>query len=145
VRLFGRSRARFALGRSVLSQSPIRSWGRPELDAASSGAYRFRVLVPPGPLGRGISAKRLERLVETQKPAHTQATVRTGGTGFVIGLSAAVGVDSVLGPLAAPVLGASGNVRLGRMSVLWAARPPGARPRLLLGGPLALGLQTVLE
>ena len=144
VRLFGKSRARFALGRSGLSRAPIKSYGNPDLDAVSSGAYRFRVLVPPGRLVSGLSAQRLARLVESQKPAHTQATVRSGGSGFVIGSFSAIGVDSVLAPLPAPVLGAAGNVRLGRMSVLWPARR-GGHSTFVLGNPVVVGIQTVLE
>ena len=144
VRLFGKSSARFALGRSALSRTPIKSYGNPDLDAVSSGAYRFRVLVPPGRLVSGLSAQRLARLVESQKPAHTQATVRSGGSGFVIGSFSAIGVDSVLAPLPAPVLGAAGNVRLGRMSVLWPARR-GGHSTFVLGNPVVVGVQTVLE
>ena len=144
VRLFGKSKARFALGRSGLSRTPIKSYGNPDLDPVSSGVYRFRVLVPPGRLATGLAAQRLARLVESQKPAHTQATVRTGGSGFVIGSFSAIGVDSVLAPLPAPVIGAAGNVRLGRMSVLWPARR-GGHSTFVLGNPVVVGVQTVLE
>ena len=74
VRLFGKSKARFALGRSGLSTAPIKSRGNPDLDPISTGAYRFRVLAPPGPLLSGFAVDRLVRLVESQKPAHTQAS-----------------------------------------------------------------------
>ena len=144
VRLFGKSKARFALGRSGLSGAPIKSYGNPDLDPVSSGAYRFRVLVPPGRLTTGLAAERLARLVESQKPAHTQATVRHGGSGFVIGSFSAIGVDSVLGPMPAPVIGATGNVRLSRMSVLWPARR-GGHSTFVLGNPVVVGVQTVLE
>lgn len=145
VRLFGKSRARFALGRSSLSRAPIRSWGDPQLDAASTGAYRFRVLVPPGRLVSRLALQRLTGLVESQKPAHTQASLRIGNNSLVLGSFAALGVDSVLGPLPAPVLGVAGNVRLRRMSVLWPARRGGGRAPFVLGDPLAIGTQTILE
>lgn len=145
VRLFGKSRARFALGRSSLSRAPIRSWGDPQLDAASTGAYRFRVLVPPGRLVSRLALQRLTGLVESQKPAHTQASLRIGNNSLVLGSFAALGVDSVLGPLPAPVLGAAGNVRLSRMSVLWPARRGGGRPPFVLGSPIEIGIQTILE
>jgi phage tail-like protein len=144
VRLFGKSRARFALGRSSLGAAPVNSYGNPDLDPVSSGAYRFRVLVPPGPLVSPLSLQRLARLVESQKPAHTQATVRSGGGGFVLGSFSAIGIDSVLGPLPAPVLGAAGSIRLGRMSVLWPARR-GGHSVFVLGNPLVAGVQTLLE
>jgi hypothetical protein len=47
--------------------------------------------------------------------------VRVGGTGFLLGQWSAIGVDTALVPLAAPVLGSAGNVRLNRMSVLWSS------------------------
>jgi phage tail-like protein len=145
VRLFGQSKARLRLGRSALGQAPIKSFGNPDLDAVGTGAYRFRVLVPPGGRLAGDAAlQRLQRLVDSQKPAHTQATVRGGGSGFVLGAFSAIGIDSVLGPLPAPVLGAAGNVRLGRMSVLRPG-PRGRRAALVLGNPVVAGLHTVLE
>lgn len=144
VRLFGKSRARVRLGRSSLGAAPLNSFGNPDLDPVSSGAYRFRVLVPPGPLVSLLSLQRLARLIESQKPAHTQATVRSGGGGFVLGSFSAIGIDSVLGPLPAPVLGAAGSIRLGRMSVLWPARR-GGHSVFVLGNPLVAGVQTLLE
>jgi phage tail-like protein len=144
VRLFGKSRARFALGRSGLGSAPVNSFGNPDLDPIASGAYRFRVLVPPGPMVSPLTLQRLGRLVESQKPAHTQAVLRSGGGGFVLGSFSAIGIDSVLGPLPAPVLGAQGSVRLGRMSVLWPARR-GGQSVFVLGNPLVAGVQTILE
>ncbi len=144
VRLFGKSRARFALGRSSLGAAPVNSFSDPDLDPVASGAYRFRVLVPPGPLVSPLALQRLTRLIDSQKPAHTQASVRSGGGGFVLGSFSAIGIDSVLGPLPAPVLGAHGNVRLGRMSVLWPARR-GGHSVFVLGNPLVAGVQTLLE
>jgi phage tail-like protein len=144
VRLFGKARARFSLGRSALGAAPVSSYGNPDLDPVASGAYRFRVLVPPGPVVSPLSLQRLARLVESQKPAHTQATVRSGGGGFVLGSFSAIGIDSVLGPLPAPVLGAAGSIRLGRMSVLWPARR-GGHSVFVLGNPLVAGVQTLLE
>lgn len=144
VRLYGKARARLALGRSTLSAAPLNSRGNPDLDPLASGAYRFVVLAPPGPPGQAVWLQRLQRLVESQKPAHTQATVRVGGSGFVLGARSAVGVDSVLGPLPAPVLGSAGTVRLGRMSVLWPARR-GGHSSFVLDDPVVVGVQTVLE
>jgi phage tail-like protein len=143
TRLFGRSRARFTLGRSALSRAPLKSYGNPDHDPLVDGAYRFRVLVPLGERTSGVGWQRLVRLVEAQKPAHTQATVRSGGSGFVIGPYSAVGVDSALAPPPAPVVGRAGNVRLRRMSVLWPARR-GRRPAMVLGSRTVVGTQTVM-
>lgn len=144
VRLFGQSRARLRTGHSTLGQAPLRSRGNPDLDAVGTGAWRFRVLVPPGQqLSSAAAQQRLARLVDTQKPAHTQASVRVGGTGFVLGLGTAVGIDTSLGPLPGAVLG-DGQLRLGRTAVLRAGRR-GPRASFLLGQPLAVGAATLLE
>lgn len=144
VRLFGRSRTRLTLGRSPLSRAPLKSYGNPDHDPSATGAYRFRVLVPRGALGRGADRQRLDLLIENQKPAHTQATVRIADSGFVIGAFSSIGVDSALGPLPAPILGHTGNVRLRRMTVLWPARR-GRRPSIVLGGGVIAGIQTIME
>lgn len=144
VRLFGRARARFALGRSGLGSAPLNSYGDPDRDPVAAGAFRFRVLVPPSTQLSASAMRRLVQLVESQKPAHTQVAVRAGGSGFVVGLASGVGIDSVLGPLAAPLLGTAGTIRLGRMSVLWPGRRR-AHAGVVLGRPLVAGIQTLLE
>lgn len=143
VRLFGRARARFRLGSSALSQAPLRSFGNPNEDPLTEAAFRFRVLVPPIPHRDDLWHERLVQLVESQKPAHTIAAVRVGGSGFVLGTWSAVGIDTAIAPLPAPVLGKGGNVRLGRMSVL---RPGPHGPRDgFVPGRAAVGVQTVME
>jgi phage tail-like protein len=123
VRLFGRSRNRFRVGRSPLSRAPLNSLGNPDLDPLTASAYRFSVLVPAGaatPTGRLDS---LRRLVAAQAPAHTVPIVRVGGCGFVVGTWSAVGVDTAFTPLGPPVLGgSSGTVRLSSLTVLWPGR-----------------------
>jgi len=144
VRLFGQARVRLRTGQSALGQAPLRSRGNPDLDAVGTGAWRFRVLVPPGPLLADAAAQqRLARLIETQKPAHTQASARVGGAGFVLGLNLAIGIDTRLVPLRAPVLG-DAELRLGRTLVLRPGRR-GARATFVLGQPLAAGAATLLE
>jgi phage tail-like protein len=142
VRLFGPARVRFRLDRSQLGRTPIRSLGDPERDAHGSGAHRFRVLVPPGTGGR-VDPEGLRRLVDRQAPAHTVAEIRLGGTGLVVGQQAAVGVDTALVPLPAPVLGGQGGtVRLGRRSVLWPGRR-GRGPAIRVGDRSVVGVNTV--
>ena len=119
VRLFGKSRARFRLDSSALGQAPVRSYGNPDHDPLHAQVFRLRFLIPPFGSRTPVEIDRLERLIASQKPAHTVASIRVGGNGFILGTSAAVGVDTVFGALPPPVLGASGNVRLQRMSVLW--------------------------
>jgi phage tail-like protein len=153
VRLFGPSRVRFRLDRSVLSQTPIRSLGDPRRDALGSDAYRFRVLVPPSP-GGAVDVPRLERLIASQAPAHTVASVRVGGTGLVVGQQSAVGVDTLLVGPPAPILGGTSIgrtaasrgvvVRLNRRSVLW----PGRRrdnSAIRAGDRSVVGVNTVVR
>jgi phage tail-like protein len=142
VRLFGPARVRLRLDRSVLSRTPIRSLGDPERDAHGSGANRFRVLVPPA-AGGALDPERLRRLVASQAPAHTVAEIRLGGAGLVVGQQAAVGVDTALVPLPAPVLGgAGGTVKLGRRSVVWPGRR-GRGPAMRVGDRSVVGVHTV--
>ncbi len=144
VRLFGRARARFRVGRSALGAVPLVSFGDPADDPLRDGAHRFRVLMPPGTASTAEARARLERLVDSQKPAHTLATVHVGGRGFILGASpVAVGIDTVFGPLPAPVLGAAGNVRLGRASVLRAGLR-GPRSGFTVG-IATVGIQTSME
>lgn len=146
VRLFGRASARFRVGRSKIGGTPLLSFGNPDNDPLNAGAYRFRVLAPP-PAGTdsALWRERLQRLIESQKPAHTVASLHVGGSGFVLGAWSAVGVDTTLTPLAPPVLGREGNVRLRRMSVLWPGRRGGRREGISVGQTAVVGMQTLME
>jgi phage tail-like protein len=129
-RLFGRNRTRARLGRAVLGQAVIKSWGDPVRDPLDALAYRVQVLLPPAPRPR--DAARVQALIDSQKPAHVLASLRTGGSGFVVGANAAIGIDTGFMPLPAPVLGLGGTIRLSRASVLRRGRrgssaiPPGS-------------------
>jgi hypothetical protein len=143
VRLFGRARARFTLGASALCQAPLRGFGDPALDPLAAASWRLRVLIPTQGTPPRALRERLTRLIDSQKPAHTVVTTRVGGTGFVVGSWSAAGVDTLLAPLPAPVLGGpQGSVRLSRASVLWTRRG-GARGVLSLGRTAAVGVHTV--
>ncbi|MBO0871184.1 MAG: hypothetical protein J2P15_21740, partial [Micromonosporaceae bacterium] len=146
VRLFGRSRARFRVGTSALSSAPVRSDGDPYEDPLRVDAYRFRVALPPHNPGP-VDLPALGRLVASQAPAHTAATIHTGGLGWVVGVWSAVGVDTAFVALPAPVLGASTvdenhQVRLGRHSVLAPSRR-GPVMGMAVGQRSAVGLQSV--
>lgn len=145
VRLFGRSRARFRVGRSSVGRAPLLSFGNPDNDPLNAGAYRFRVLAPPQAGASALWRERLRRLVESQKPAHTVMSLHVGGEGFVLGTWSAVGVDTSLTPLAPPVLGRGGNVRLRRMSVLWPGRRGGRRDGVSVGQTAIVGMNTLME
>ena len=141
VRLFGPSRVRFRVGRSALNAAPLYSYGRPERDPFSTGAYRFRLLLPR--MLRADEHQRLLQLVESQKPAHTVAAVRTGGQGLVLGGALAVGIDTSLTPLPPPVLGGD-RLRLRRSAVLWSGSQGGSSgPRV--GQTAVVGINTVME
>lgn len=130
VRLFGPSQWRFRLDRSRLGRAPLRSVGQVELDPFSSVAYRFDVLVPLrlGPTLR----QRVQQLIEAQKPAHTVARLRDSRGQFLLGGEVNVGIDTILAPFEPSVLGSSGNVRLGRATILSGARAADADvPRLI--------------
>ncbi|MFI0418839.1 phage tail protein [Spongiactinospora sp. 9N601] len=134
VRLFGRSASRFRLGGSGLGAAPLRAFGDPDADPLAEHAHRFRVLLPGGTADEDA----LRRLVRRQAPAHTSGTVRTGGTGFVVGARSAVGVDTAFAPLPPPVLGA---VRLNHDGVLRPG-PRGARHGVGVGVVSAVGVHT---
>ncbi|HEX6341185.1 phage tail protein [Umezawaea sp.] len=134
VRLFGRSASRFRVGGSALGAAPLRAFGDPDTDPFTEHAHRFRVLVPAG----GVDTDALRRLVTRQAPAHTRASVRTGGAGFVVGTRSAVGVDTAFTPLPAPVVG---GFRLGHDGVLRPG-PRGARHGVTVGLVSAVGIHT---
>jgi phage tail-like protein len=142
TRLFGKSRARFHLGRSPIGGAPLRSYGNPDQDPFAAGAYQFRVLVPPLADRSKAERDRLTNLIDAQKPAHTVAAVRVGGTGFLLGQWSAVGVDTAFIPLAAPILGKNGNVRLNRMSILWNG-PAGPAGGPAVGQNFIVGMQPI--
>ena len=137
VRLFGRSASRFRIGGSQLGAAPLRAFGDPDTDPLTEHAHRFRVLLPAGQ----ADEEALRRLVTRQAPAHTRASVRTGGAGFVVGTRSAVGVDTAFVPLPAPVLG---GTRLNHDGVLRPG-PNGARHGVSVGVASAVGIHTQIS
>lgn len=121
VRLFGRSRARFRLGSSPLGGTVLRSWGDPDLDPLTDGAYRVRLRLPAAALSGSGARRRLERLVASQQPAHTVVSIETGSASFTVGGAVAVGIDTVLSVPTAPPLG--GGLRLRRNAFLQESTP----------------------
>ncbi len=144
TRLFGLRTSRLRLGRSPLSSTPLRSVGNPDLDPLLADASRFTVLMPAGVLDSPAKADALRRLIAAQAPAHTVGGVRVGGTGLVVGRWSAVGIDTALAPLPAPVLGGDTDtaVRLSRASVLWSRH--GSRPAIASDVNASVGLNTVV-
>ncbi|MFI1258540.1 hypothetical protein ACH4U6_32815 [Streptomyces netropsis] len=154
VRLFGRSATRVRLGgpavRGSLLAGPgsgggaaLRSLGDPDDDPLTTTAFRFRVLVPPGPAPRtgrpaGDTARTATDLVEKLSPAHTTATVSFGGLGFTVGTHSAVGVDTLL---VAPAPSPAGAAVLGTDTVLGPDRV--RRHGIRLDGTSGAGVRTV--
>jgi phage tail-like protein len=137
VRLFGRSASRFRVGGSPLGAAPLRAFGDPDTDPLTEHAHRFRVLLPAGQ----VDEDALRRVVTRQAPAHTMASVRTGGAGFVVGTRSAVGVDTAFVPLPAPVVG---GIRLNHDGVLRPG-PRGARHGVSVGVVSAVGIHTQIS
>lgn len=123
VRLFGARESRTRLGRSVLGGSPLRTWGSVDRDAVSEGAWTIEVSAPPiDDLTPAELERQIRAIVEALKPAHVLARVRVSSGRMTLGRGITVGVDTVLGGHSPSVIGAAGNVRLGRSSVLSPAR-----------------------
>lgn len=115
TRLFSRSAARIRLGSSPIGSVPVLSYGNPDDDPRETGAFRFSVDLPAD---AAISSESLLALVNSQKPVHTLATVRKGGTGsFLINGLGRLGIDTLIRRPAATVLGERG-FRLGSNSVV---------------------------
>jgi phage tail-like protein len=135
-RLFGKASSRFRIGSSRLGMAPIHSYGTAESDSVASGAFRFQVMVPVTPQTDGSNRKKVQALIENLKPAHTLADVRFGERNRTLGTGMALGIDTELKALPAPILGGpAGNIRLRRTSILWHDRKG---PRQ--GYPLGLGI-----
>jgi phage tail-like protein len=149
-RLFGRSTSRFRLGTSALSHAPLRGFGNPGDDALTQHAYRFRVLIPPGPAAGRVDKDALTRLITQQAPAHTIGQIRTGRREFIIGPGCLVGIDTALRAPEPPVLrpppaGRMGRpVRLSRNSIVWPARQ-GRRGGVRVGTTSVVGMTTVAQ
>ncbi|MEW8053213.1 MAG: phage tail protein, partial [Candidatus Thiodiazotropha sp.] len=122
TRLFSRNRARLTLGASPLDQTPVMSYGNPVTDPHSVGAFRFTVSLP---VSAGVDEAVLSRLVESQKPAHTLATLRTGSAnGFRLGGQLRLGIDTLVVRPRPQVLNEPGTW-LAHNSILGGETPPG--------------------
>lgn len=141
-RLFGRARSRAQIGRSALGSTVLKSFGDPAIDPLDALSWRVSVHVPPMPGRSQPPIALVQSLVDSQKPAHTDVTVRLGGRGFVLDGTLAVGVDTAFTALPPPILGRAGNIRLSRASFLrrnrYAYAPAAA-------GAITVGQQALME
>lgn len=148
MRLFGRSQARFRIGRSALGLAPLRSFGNPDHDPFRGEAHRFTVLMPPSKELQRNGLEHLDQLIANQKPAHTAHSLRVGGDAFVVGRWSVIGIDTQLRAPPPPVLGSRsqrlpGSARLSEMSILQCGvhgRLPGMRV-----GSTHVGVNTLVE
>lgn len=144
VRVFSRSAARVRLGTSRVGRTPLRSYGDPDRDPDSANAFRIRVSTPSsGPFG-AIDVAALQRLVESQKPAHVAASVVRTGERPGLAAQVAVGIDTQLVSLPKPILGRDGNIRLHRASIVWHGRR-GRGAAMRTDRVLAAGINTTIE
>jgi phage tail-like protein len=80
--------------------------GRPEpvIEALAWGAHQFTVFFPANPYRVEETERRIERVVEREKPAHTDATLCPVLPRMRVGVQASIGVDSVVGGVSHLVL-----------------------------------------
>lgn len=77
----------------------FRLTGHPEpaLEPFDWGAHKFTVFFPADPYRVEATEQRVARIVEREKPAHTEATLCPVLPRFRVGVQATVGVDSMVG------------------------------------------------
>lgn len=143
-RLFGKSESRFRVGASALGRAAIRTFGNPDSDPVTQDAHQFEVLVPPLEDANSQTLSRIDKIIDSQKPAHTQHSVRIGGTGFVLGVHSAIGIDTQFVSPPTTVLGEGGfAMRLGEGILGVGPNTPTANMRL--DTTAFLGHNTTLE
>lgn len=149
TRLFGKRNSRIRLGTSALGVAGLNTYGNPDEDFVRQDAHQFDVLVPPLGGDRDEMHHRIEAVVDSLKPAHTQHTLRIGGECFVLGHRSVIGIDTQFIAPGEIVLAKSSDgdtsngIRLGE-GVL---RPGPNRPTsgLNLGVTSNIGIHTTLE
>lgn len=106
---------------TALGGAPMDASGNPAEDAFATYAHRFTVVVPAGAVATDLLDASLRRLVDQERPAHTEATVYAPEARFRVGIQSVVGVDAIIG--AYPVAEV-GHGYLGFDTVLACAGPP---------------------
>ena len=143
-RLFGKSESRFRVGQSALGRTSLRTFGNPDTDPVTQDAYLFEVLLPPLGSTNSFALSQIDKLIEYQKPAHTQHTIRVGGTGFVLGVHSVIGIDTQFVAPPTMILGEKGfAMRLGEGILGVGPNTPTANMRL--DTTAFIGQNTTLE
>jgi len=103
-------------GQPYLAGTPL------ETTPAGSLAHRFTVVVPNRVARSDEEIAALRRLIEIQKPAHTDYRLRVVRPGVRVGCQSTVGVDALIGPRPG---GALGETKLAQGTVLAPTLPSG--------------------
>ena len=80
------------------------SYPEPAIEALDWGAHRFTVLFHSDPYAVVDTAARVRRVVDREKPAHTEASVCPVFPRLRLGVQARVGVDALVGDISYTVL-----------------------------------------
>ncbi|HTV75086.1 MAG TPA: phage tail protein [Candidatus Acidoferrales bacterium] len=91
-------------GTDLLSTKTIDSVPTPMLDPFASRANRMTVYVPSYAEPTQDELTMLERVIETQKPAHVAVCIVITSPNARLGVTARLGLDSMLGTLSPPAL-----------------------------------------
>jgi hypothetical protein len=87
------------VGRFRLADRP-----EPVVEPLDWGAHRFSLFFVADPYRADETRERVRRVVEREKPAHTEATLCPVYPRFRVGVQASVGVDTVVGTVSHLVL-----------------------------------------
>jgi phage tail-like protein len=89
---------RFQLGvASRLDEESLIPASDPDLDVFRAHAHRFRVVVPAAWLRTAAAEASVRRVIEAEKPAHTQYELTRVEPAMRVGIQSTLGVDTILG------------------------------------------------
>ena len=88
---------------STIGNFALQDLGDPAHDHFDDGAHHFTVFVD-GPLDE-TTTRRLRHLIDMERPAHTNYSLRTVGGRMRVGAESTVGWDTGIGPVPRPSLG----------------------------------------
>jgi len=128
---------------SKIGSFQLIDYGNPALDFFNSYAYQFIVIVPRWSGATDTDQMALQQVIDTAKPAHTQAQLRWDEPRFRIGLQSLVGVDTVLAKY--PVGMIEGQGSLGYDTILGSPEESTKRPSSSVGRSSRIGCNTVLN
>lgn len=89
---------------SQIARFQIRSFPEPNAESVGWGANKFSVFFPADPYSVAAALNQISRVVEREKPAHTQAQLCPVFPRFRVGVQATIGVDSRIGGISHLVL-----------------------------------------